>query len=41
MGATGNVHAGMAVYGPDGQLVGTIDGVPSGAGAAARPPGGA
>ena len=28
MGVTGNVHAGLAVYGPDGQLVGTIDSVP-------------
>lgn len=28
MGATGSVHAEMQVYGPDGQLVGTIDGVP-------------
>ncbi len=28
MGATDSVHAGMQVYGPDGQLVGMIDGVP-------------
>jgi hypothetical protein len=28
MGATGSVHANMRVYDPDGQLVGTIDGVP-------------
>ena len=28
MGATGSVQAEMEVYDPDGQLVGTIDGVP-------------
>ncbi len=28
MGATDSVHAEMQVYGPDGQLVGRIDGVP-------------
>ena len=28
MGATGSVHANMQVYGPDGQLVGMVDGGP-------------
>ena len=28
MGATGSVHAEMEVYGPDGEHVGRIDGVP-------------